>query len=325
MDISKAMEAFVIQNEGYTYDLNNFKKYIQEGKGLPLEDTVFGGIDTDDIIDSIKYNIINSDYRSKSIARKYSVAVAQFFIFAITNNLFKNKDIYEEILAPKIDDKSYYGKINTFISNNRDLNEKETINTFTEDEVKELIDNCDKFIQRKEKHNKKRGFEKVSPAICIKLMLLTGIKYNVAREIKLKDLDVLSNVIIINQFKIRLPIVLSNQLRYFKELQEKVTKKTPEYLFTDFKGNQWGRNTSSSKIPLIIKQCFGRNDTTGITKYGIGNLINAGVNDSVIKKLTNAEEDIIKSCITFNENENIEKWDKYINSRISKIDIYYEL
>ena len=32
MDISKAMEAFVIQNEGYTYDLNNFKKYIQEGK-----------------------------------------------------------------------------------------------------------------------------------------------------------------------------------------------------------------------------------------------------------------------------------------------------
>jgi hypothetical protein len=69
----------------------------------------------------------------------------------------------------------------------------------------------------------------------------------------------------------------------------------------------------------------GRTDTTGLTKFGINNLIKAGINDSVITKLTGAEETLLKSCIRLDEDDEVEKWDKYINSRISKIDFYYTL
>ncbi len=326
MEISLFIDEFVSQNLGYTNDINNFKRFILEGKEYPLEDTVFGGLDTDDIIESIKFNIENSQYKSKSIARKYSVAVAQFFIYAINKNHFKNKDIYEEILAPKIDDKSYYGRVNTFISKSKKLNEKEPITTFSDAEVRELIDILDKYLEQKSKHRSKRGYEKTSASLCIKLMLLTGIKYNVAREIMLENINTVTNNICINGFNIRLPLQMSEQFRYFvEELQNNILNNVPKYLFTDHAGRQWGKATSTSKIPNIIAQCFGRTDTTGLTKYGISNLINAGVSDSIITKLTNADKDIINSCITFTNDETCIKWDKYINSRFSIIDIYYEL
>jgi integrase len=260
MNISEIIELFISENDGYKYDLNNFISYIRDYKKLPLEDTVFGGITTKDIIQSIEYNIDREQFKSVSITQKYSVAVAQFFVYAIVKGYIKNKDLYEEISAPKIDEKSYYSRINTFISKNRKLNEREPIAVFSSEVINNLIVDCDSFIERTDLHKNKKGFEKLVAALSIKMILLTGIKYGVARKIKLNDINIYTNVVKINGFNIRLPLKLSTQLQYYMKIREELHHPGSEnYLFVSYDGNQWGDKTSSSKIPNILAQWTRKN------------------------------------------------------------------
>ncbi len=326
MDIASVIEMFISENDGYKYNLNNFVSYINDYKKLPLEGTVLGGITTKDIIESLEYNINRDQFKSVSIAQKYSVAVAQFFVYAIVKGHIKNKDLLEEISAPKIDEKSYYSRINIFISKNRKLNEKEPITVFSSEVIGDLVEDCDSFIERKSIHKNKKGFEKLVAALSIKIILLTGIKYGVARKIKLEDINICTNVVKVNGFNIRLPLKLSTQLQYYMKVREELSLiDSKGYLFVTYNGEAWGEKTSSSKVPNVLAQWTGRTDTTGLTKYGINNLIKAGVNDSVITKLTGAEDTLLRSCIRLDEDGEGEKWDKYINSRITNIDFYYTL
>lgn len=326
MDIVEIIGLFISENEGYKYNLNNFITYIKEYKRLPLEDTVLGGITTKDIIQSLQFNIDREQFKSVSIAQKYSVAVAKFFIYTIVKGYIKNKDLFEEISAPKIDEKSYYSRINTYISKNKKLNDKEPIMIFSSEAIKDLVTDCDSFIERIDLHKTKKGFEKLVASLGIKVLIFAGIKYGIARKISLGDINMYTNILTINGFNIRLPLKLSIQFQYYLKLREELHVTTSECsLFSDFYGNGWGEKTSSSKMPNILAQWSGRTDTTGLTKFGISNLIKAGVNDSVITKLTGAEETLLKSCISIDENSEVEKWDKYLNSRISGIDFYYLL
>ena len=326
MGITEIIDMFISENDGYRHNLNNFISYIRYYRKLPLESTVFGGITTTDVIQSLEYNINRGQFKSVSIAQKYSVAVAQFFVYAIFNGYIKNIDLREEISAPKIDEKSYYSRINTYISKNKKLREKKSITEFSSEVIDEIVMNCDAFIESSGLHKNKKGFEKVAATICIKLILLTGVKYGVARKIKLNHINAYSNVVDINGFKIRLPLKLSTQFQYYLKLREELHHiSTESHLFVSYDGSAWKKATSSSKITTLLAQWTGRTDTTGLTSFGIRNLIEAGVNDSIITKLTGAEETLIKSCICLNEDDKAQNWDKYINSRIHKIDFYYKL
>lgn len=322
IEIVDAINRFVKENSGYEANVANFKKYILEEKKLLLTDTVLGGIDTDDIIASIDFCISNCGFNTKSIARKYSVAIAQLFITLIINQDIKNKDFYEELRASSLEDKSYYARINDYITSHSTLAETETIDTFTDDEVELLIKLANLEVENTSTHNTAKGFERLSALLGIKVILLTGVKYNILRSIKREDIDVKSNTLLINGFKIRLPILLCNQLDYLLGLSE---KSNPKYLFVDFNGKQWGEKTQDSKITYVISKYFGKTDTTGLTKYGITNLVKIGVNDSIIKKLTSANDTIIKKCLENSVESESLFWEKYINTKLCYLDIYYRL
>ena len=321
-EVIEAINRFVRDKNGYEANVSNFIKYIQEEKELLLTDTVLGGIDTDDIIASIDFCIKNCGFSTKSIARKYSVAIAQLFTILIVNEDIKNKDFYEELRASSIEDKSYYSRINEYINSHSELAKSETIDTVTNDEVDLLIDLTSLEIENTDVHNTAKGFERLSALLGIKVMLLTGIKYNVLRKIKREDINISSAFLIINGLKIRLPIVLCSQLNYLLSLN---IKNKPKYLFVNFNGTQWGEKTQDSKITYVVFKYFGKSDTTGLTKYGISNLIKAGVNDSIIKKLTSANDTIIKDCLENSVESEPLFWEKYINSKLSNVDIYYKL
>ncbi len=270
IEIVQAINNFVRKNSGYEANVNNFARFILEEKKLLLTDTVLGGIDTDDIISSIDFCIDNCGFNSKSIARKYSVAIAQLFTTLIVNKEIKNRDFYEELRASSLEDKSYYARINEYINSHSKLSEIETINTITDDDVELLIELTNLETSNTPIHDTAKGFERLSALLGIKVILLTGVKYNVLRRITRTDIDVGSNTMTINGFKIRLPITLCNQLDYFLSLSRKVNS---NYLFVNFEGAQWDKNTSDSEIPNVILKYFGKTDTTGLTKYGISNLI----------------------------------------------------
>ncbi|WP_018213615.1 hypothetical protein [Desulfitobacterium hafniense] len=325
MHLKDVIEEFISENPNYKHDIINFISYLTEYKKLPLDDTVFGGVNTDHVIDSLKHYIDIGQFKTVSIVQKYTVVISKFFIYAIVaKNSLKNSNILDEISAPKIDEKSYYSRINLMISKNKKLSTKEPILVFSREIIEDIITNCDLIIQDTGKHNNKIGFEKLVAALCIKLVVLTGMKYGIARKIRVEDLNVTTNTIHINGFNIRLPLKLSTQFQYYMELRESFGKKC-SFLFMSFDGEQWGGQTSASKMPDMLARWTGRSGTTGLTKFGIINLINAGVSDSVIKKLTGAEESVLRSCVESNEKKEAMQWEKYVNSRISKIDIYYSL
>ena len=68
-----------------------------------------------------------------------------------------------------------------------------------------------------------------------------------------------------------------------------------------------------------------RLDTTGITKYGISNLIKAGVGIKEIEKLSGAGSDLIRSCMDIDPTAEGNKLNNYINMCMANTESYYIL
>ena len=82
----------------------------------------------------------------------------------------------------------------------------------------------------------------------------------------------------------------------------------------------WNDITSSSGIPDYIGALIGITSVTSIVKYGISQLLKAGLSDSFIKKMTGASEKIIQGCLLHEDNE----LRLIINAKILMADWYYE-
>ena len=55
-------------------------------------------------------------------------------------------------------------------------------------------------------------------------------------------------------------------------------------------------------------------------KYGISQLLKAGLSDSIIKKMTGASEKLIQGCILREDSE----WNRIINNKLVTVELYYE-
>ena len=87
-------------------------------------------------------------------------------------------------------------------------------------------------------------------------------------------------------------------------------------------GKTWGNKTRGGALSYTIEKVLGYHSTTGISKFGISNLLDVGISDSVIMRITGAKQKYLQDCI--NEKTDIDK-EKYLNSRLSKIDYFYTL
>lgn len=145
------------------------------------------------------------------------------------------------------------------------------------------------------------------------MMLLMGITYRCARQLKMNALDLEANTITINNYMIRLPIKFSKQLKQYVVIREK-NNISSEFLFVNAEGKQWKKNqTTSSGIPDYFETDGFEVQLTSIIKYGIKELIRIGINEAIIMDITGASSDIIKDCLPVNVIE--EGWYSYINSK----------
>lgn len=304
-------------NNNYKYDLDHFLDYMSKRRNWSGDDMLFNGISTIDIIDSLEYNINHVPYTSESIAKKYCVAISEFFLYAIKEGYITNTDFYNELVEKTTDVNSFYAKTNTYIESNPKLEKPSENKSFTKMEIEQLILYCNSYLENK-KYT--MNFNERGSCICIKLMILLGLKYNVACKIGFNDFD--GNVLFLNEYKIHLPNMLKKQLiDYQKDVKEKFNP-IPEYMFIRNDGKSWGNKTRGGALSYTIEKVLGYHSTTGISKFGISNLLDVGISDNAIMRITGAKQKYLQDCI--NEKTDINK-EKYLNSRLSKIDYFYTL
>lgn len=65
---------------------------------------------------------------------------------------------------------------------------------------------------------------------------------------------------------------------------------------------------------------YGITSVTSAVKYGINQLLKAGLSDSIIKKMTGASETVIQGCLLQEDNE----LKQIINTKVLMADWYYE-
>lgn len=312
-----------IKPEGYEKDIKIFIEFLKS-KNIPIITMSFQGIRSKDVVESIDYYIRESNLTSVSPVKRYASAISEFFKYIISEGYIDNKSFYNQLLLPTIHKSSYWGMIYEYILKDKRLKEKDTFNIFEKHEVIELINTCNQTLDTYIDYvSTKKYYNKVVNALCIKLISLTGILYRSLREIKITDDINLFNKIYINGFKILLPEKYSLQIKKYLDIRKKILKKNnseSDYLFITFEGKQLSKQTSS--ISSFLASCIGRQDLNGLIKYSIREMIMVGINDSVINRLTNAGQDLIKQALE-NENSCDELyWNRYLDSRLRNIEIF---
>lgn len=327
--LDKLKEEFIVKNDDYTNDVNNFIEYldVKRGKDSFYNELIIGGMTTDEIINSLKYlNIDINRIKRKSPAYKYTSAIGELFYYIYQNSNIQNSDFLKQIESKK--EESYSRKCSEFINNCATLEGSEVYTALDDETVDKLLKWCDNeintMLDKDQQKHERIGFKHMTVALCVKLMLLTGITYREVITLRFSALNTKVNTIEINNYIFRLPLKLSVQFMHYKELcKEKKFDTDHGYLFTDQNGKEWGKKTASSCAPTYLDTVIGQKDFTGIIKYGIRNLILVGIDTNIIKQITGAKDDIIKDCINHNENDDV--WFSYINSKIVSSTLYGKL
>ena len=307
----------------YVPELKNFKSYLlSDSQGINTK--LLGGIRTEHIIESIDYNIAHNGYTSKSIASKYAIAIAQFYRYAIDQMWFANNDLLAQINSYRLSESSYYNMIGNYIRNNPKLSNKAVKSPCTNTEINDIIITIDSYFREHANNIESMSFSKVSSMLAIKLMILTGAKYSVIRDLKFDHLKLDENTITIQKYTIRLPVNLSLQFRIFYKIRKNVLNLSSKYLFCNQDSSQWHKSIYSG-IADFLSVTILRMDTTGISKYGITNLLKAGVSIVEIENLTGAKGDLIRGCMPIDLESDIDKENRLMNMKLASSEHYYKL
>jgi len=319
MDFSEMKCLFLEQNKykAYKSELENFEAYLITKNHGDISQVYLQGIRTEDIIDSLQKIIENGQYSSKSIALKYMTVIAQFFRYATIQNWFQNSNFLLEVNASDEDDKhSYYKRVSTYIEKNRMLEPPLRKEPIGQEEASRILEYINSYISEENYNN--ISLDKCAALLAIKLTLFTGVKYKVLCSLNTTDVDLETNQLMINGFLVRMPIQFTKQMQIYLRLRSNYTCNS---LFIQADGRQW-TITATSKITDVLKLILCRTDTTGITKYGIQQLLLVGTSIPIIEELTGARKDVIRRCST--ETLSIaEQRSLYLNRHISQTDIYY--
>lgn len=297
----------VRNNVRYSAELKNFEMAITYILG-EVNDVTLQGIRSEDIIQSIDYLVDSRIYFTKSIALKYMSAIAQFFRFSTQHRWFSNTDFLNTINSAPEERSSYFYKLTRYIDSNDLLAAPIQKDPLNYDELISLLNYIDDYF---DSCDFEINISKYAALLAMKLILFTGIKFLVLTKIRIEDVSLEINQILINGYKIRMPILFTEQVRKYLSISS--TRNT-KLLFSKDNGQSW-QNTTDSKIDRYLKQILLRSDTTGLTKYGIQQLLIAGTDIPTIEKFTRAGKDIIYSCG--------DERSANIGRQITQTDIYY--
>ena len=325
MNYQKIIDDFITRYPDYESDVMNFTEYLEihwgnSLSGEPLR-ILLKGIDVEFILQSLIYNVEDIQrYKSKTKAKRYATVVGLFFNDIRKTTDIANHELYDVISFNRLRENSYMKRMMAYIEKCdllAGIVEQEPL-TFMQAE--ELLAWSNEQLEDTEWEGA-ADLKKAMAAIGIKMMMLYGIKYRELRKIKWENFDEFYGFITVNGFELRLPTKLSRQLQQVQQFvfQNKV-KSNENLLFTDGNGEPWGEITSSSGIPDYLGTLIEVTSVTSIVKYGIGQLLKAGLSDSVIKKITGASDKLIQGCLLTEDDE----LKKIINNKIVMAELYYE-
>lgn len=325
MDYKDITNNFIKEYPDYKSDVVNFSEYMEvnwrnslSGDQLRI---LLQGIDVDFILKSLIYNVETvKRYKSKTKAKRYATVIGQFFNYIRKTTDIVNPDLYDAISYNRSRDNSYMQQMMVYIDRCEMLAGIVEQEPLTSTEVEKiLIWANEQFLSPK--WEDATSFRKAMAAIGIKMMMLYGITYRELRKMKWNDYNEMYDCVTVNGFELRLPLKLSLQLRNIKDyIFKKEIVNKDNLVFADFQGEAWNDMTSSSGIPDYMGALIGITSVTSIVKYGISQLLKAGLSDSVIKKMTGASEKVIQGCLLHEDNE----LKQIINTKILMADQYYE-
>lgn len=318
-------EGFLKEYPDYKHDVDNFTEYLEVQWKNSLEDEtirfMLQGLDVEFILKSLIYNIeVTKKYKSKTTAKRYATVIGQFFNYIRRTTEIDNPKLFDAVSFNRSRENTYMKRMITYIENCdllMGIVEKEPLER---SEVEKILRWSDEQFEECSWEDGSL-FRKAMAAIAIKMMLLYGITYRELRKLKWDDYDEKYGFINLNGFEVRLPRKLAVELKQLKDFVVQNEIKNGEgLLFTDNSGGEWADNTSHSGIPDYLGMLLGVKGVTSIVKYGISQLLKAGLSDSVIKKMTGASDKLIKGCFQHED----EALDKIINNKLVTVDLYYE-
>lgn len=299
MNYNDITNDFIEKYPDYKSDVVNFSEYINTYwknslSGDPLR-ILLKGIDVDFILKSLIYNVETvKRYKSKTKAKRYATVVALFFNHIRKTTDIVNPDLYDAISYNRLRENSYMQQMMFYIDKCEMLAGIVEQEPLTSTEAEKILKWANEQFAEQEWEDA-TNFRKAMAAIGIKMMLLYGITYRELRKMKWDDYDEVYSCITVNGFELRLPLKLSVQLRNMKEfVYKRRIVNCENLLFADFQGEAWNDITSSSGIPDYMGALIGITSVTSAVKYGISQLLKAGLSDSVIKKVTGASEKLIR-------------------------------
>lgn len=334
MDYFKIVEEFSKRYPDYKNDVCNFSKYLEKQWKNSLSDPnirfLLQGIDVEFLLDSLIYNVEEKKiYRRKSAAKKYATVVGLFLNYIRKNTDIDNPIVFSAISYNRLRENTYMQRMMAYINECEKLQgtiELEGISRSDAEKVlqwadEQLKDERQWYSNVETKEIDETAFRKAMAALGMKMMLVYGVTYRELRRIKRNQYDSTRNTIVINGFEIRLPINLGIQMKRMRDfLNANGIRNEQGFLFVNAQGEEWGEITSASGISDYLSQLIESTSVTSIVKYGISQLLKAGLNDSIIKQISGASDTLIKGCIV-HEDEDIER---IINNKLVNVELYYQ-
>ena len=301
MDYKFLFERFIQRYPDYKSDINNFSEYLNVYWENSLSDELFHtlvkGMDIEFVLQSLVYNVEEiKRYKTKSKARRYSVVIGRFLKYVFESLNITNSELYYMIVGDK-SHKSYMKYMTSYINKCDILKGITQSEPLLPTQAYDLINWCNKQFNEQE-WDSETGFKKAMAVIALKMMMLYGITYRELRKIKWEHYDEYYGLITINGFELRLPPELSLQMHRIKQfISDRDIRNGDGLIFTSISGEEWGKTTSSSGLSDYLKTAIGDSSLSSVVKYGILQLIKAGVNSIEISKLTGAQNNFIENCI----------------------------
>lgn len=309
----------------YSSNISSFNDFIKQ-KGITEENLVpyLRGIRTDEIVEALKYYINEKNITSIETANRYKSALKEYLYFVLHTEAVSNLELLKELESPTFKEASYNFKMNKVISNHPLLKDKEGFDVFSSEDVLELLAQCNDLLsscdQFKRAFKTRKYFNRFRSALIIKLILLTGVAYRTLLNIKRTDLDTSHGIIIINEYEIRLPKALQKNFEMYLQLVNELNIERTE-LFVEFDGR--AMNDQTGALFTFLNSFIRRGDLNGLIKYSIIKMIEVGISETIIKKVTGIEETILKDCHARAYDERTAN--RHFDSKIRSMEMYDEL
>lgn len=301
----------------YSYFIDYIDNIAYEDD-IELDDFLKNEFSRLDIIKSCAYYYENSNAKSITAINKYLSSMTKFYETYMKIKGYENQNLFYlgNFAKLKNDVRSYIKE--------KKILEKDVFPPISDID---FVDICKYFNENTNPTNVQRQI-----SIIFKLIMLYGLKLERIRNMEKGHFDSrqrLLTLFIEDERKIILELPYSLSLEIESYLN---SPKCNESIYMFLRGKDKIASDFFAHTFLKIKKYKNDNSlinkftTTGLAKYAIIKMLEAGMNVPVIKIVSGMDDDVINDCTKkVYELDKFIKLNRYINSKIRAIDVYDEM